>query len=236
MSFSVEEHGFCIVRHVLDRHECEDLIHALGPVPGAGRRGMLREPVVAALGTSAKILEFIQPYVGPEAVAVRAIYFDKTPSANWAVSWHQDLLLGVRARVDVPGFGPWSLKEGVTHVQPPVDLLQKMLTVRLHLDAADKSNGALRVLPASHRLGVLGSEQIDARTGRNDGGLCEIPAGGALLMRPLLLHSSSRSTSHAHRRVIHIEYAGFELPGGLDWSDEAYGSTNNLPWPASREI
>ena len=229
MSFSVEEHGFSIVRNVLDRRECDVLIESLGPMSGAGRRGMLREPGVAALCTSAKILELIQPHVGPGAVAVRAIYFDKKPSANWAVSWHQDLLLAVRSRVDVLGFGPWSLKEGITHVQPPVDLLQKMLTVRLHLDAADESNGALRLLPGSHRLGVLNSELIDARASKCDAVVCEVPAGGALLMRPLLLHSSSRSTRDAHRRVIHIEYAGFELPGGLDWSEEAYGRMNNLP-------
>lgn len=167
---------------------------------------------------------------------MRAIYFDKTPSTNWAVSWHQDLLLAVRARADVPGFGPWSVKEGIVHVQPPIRLLEQMLTLRLHLDDANASNGPLRVLPGSHSSGLLSSEQIDAQS-RNEGVLCEVRAGGALLMRPLLLHSSSRCTTDAHRRVIHIEYAGFELPAALEWSDEAgYGSRNNLPCPASSEI
>ncbi len=229
MSFSVEEHGFCIVHGVLDPPECEELIQSLGPVSGAGRRGMLRVSRVAELSVSRGILDLVQPDLGVRPVPVRAIYFDKTSVTNWAVSWHQDLLLAVRARVDVSGFGPWSVKEGTTHVQPPVELLEKMLTLRLHLDAADESNGALRVLPGSQRLGLLSSEQIDARAREADGVLCEVPAGGAMLMRPLLLHSSGRCTSEAHRRVIHIEYAGFELPDVLEWSDEVGDREDSTP-------
>src|SRR5205807_4301579 len=92
--------------------------------------------------------------------AVRAIYFDKSPEANWLVSWHQDLTLALRARAEVPGFGPWSTKDGIPHVQPPVELLQQMLSVRLHLDDADESNGALRVLPGSHRCERLAPARI----------------------------------------------------------------------------
>ena len=100
---------------------------------------------------------------------VRAIYFDKSPEANWLVPWHQDLTVALRSRREVPGFGPWSVKDGVPHVQPPVERLEQMLTVRLHLDDADEGNGALRVLPGSHRSGRLSSTQIQAlRAGQAD--------------------------------------------------------------------
>ncbi len=152
---------------------------------------------------------------------MRAIYFDKSPEANWLVPWHQDLTLALQARVEMPGFGPWSVKDGVPHVQPPVELLQQMLTIRLHLDDTDQTNGALRVLPGSHRLGRLSAAQIrDFRSGQAET-LCVAAAGDALLMRPLILHASGRSTSLHHRRVLHIEYAAFTLPTELAWHEAA---------------
>jgi ectoine hydroxylase-related dioxygenase (phytanoyl-CoA dioxygenase family) len=156
-----------------------------------------------------------------EPLPVRAIYFDKSPAANWSVPWHQDLTVAVRARVDLPGFGPWSTKDGIPHVQPPIDLLERMLTLRIHLDDADRSNGALRVLPGSHRLGRLTADAIEALRIEYPEVLCTAAAGDALLMRPLLLHASRRSTSVRNRRVLHIEYAGFALPSGLRWHEDA---------------
>jgi ectoine hydroxylase-related dioxygenase (phytanoyl-CoA dioxygenase family) len=157
----------------------------------------------------------------PRAFPIRAIYFDKSPAANWLVPWHQDLTLVLRSHAEVRGFGQWSVKDGVPHVQPPVEVLEQMLTVRLHLDDADESNGALRVLPGSHRLGRLSPGQIQELRARQTDVLCTIAAGDAMLMRPLLLHASGRSTSQRHRRVLHIEYAAFSLPDGLEWHEAA---------------
>ena len=193
----------------------------LGAVQGAGRRGLLALPGVAALACSAKMLDLVRPFLAAEPVPVRAIYFDKSPGANWLVPWHQDLTLALRSRAEVPGFDPWSVKEGVPHVQPPAELLERMLTIRLHLDDADESNGALRVLPGSHRSGRLSAAQIQEWRARRDPVLCNVSAGDALLMRPLLLHASGRSTSERHRRVLHLEYAGCTLPAGLHWHEAA---------------
>jgi ectoine hydroxylase-related dioxygenase (phytanoyl-CoA dioxygenase family) len=131
------------------------------------------------------------------------------------------LTLALRASAEVPGFGPRSTKDGIPHVQPPAGLLQQMLTVRLHLDDADESNGALRVLPGSHRLGRLSAGRIRELRDQQADVLCAVSAGDALLMRPLLLHASSRSTNPRHRRVLHIEYAAFTLPGELCWHEAA---------------
>ena len=148
---------------------------------------------------------------------MRVIYFDKSPDGNWLVSWHQDLTIALREQVETPGFGPWSVKDGIPHVHPPAELLERMLTVRLHLDAADETNGALRVLPGPHREGRLPNAQTQAWRTRAAEVTCKADCGEALLMRPLLLHASGKSTSPRHRRVLHLEYAAFPLPLGLHW-------------------
>lgn len=221
MNHNVERHGFAIVSRVLDATEQCELAAMLGPVSGAGRRGLLALPVVSALARSSRLLDIVRPHLMSEPLPVRAIYFDKSAEANWLVSWHQDLTLALRARAELPGFGRWSTKHGIPHVQPPVELLQQMLTLRLHLDDSNETNGALRVLPGSHRLGRLSAEQIQALRSEQSDFLCAVSAGDALLMRPLLLHASSRSTSSGHRRVLHIEYAAFTLPSELHWHEAA---------------
>ena len=219
MNQDVELDGFSVVRGVIEDGERQELLSALGPVDGAGRRGLLGLPLVGELARSEKLLALVRPHISNEPFPVRSIYFDKSPDANWLVPWHQDLTIAVRARAEVPGFGPWSTKDGIPHVQPPVELLRQMLTVRLHLDAADESNGALRILPGSHRFGRLSSGRIPELRSQQPDCVCSVSTGDALLMRPLLLHASSRSTSPRHRRVLHIEYAGFELPAGLQWHE-----------------
>ena len=225
MPFAVEPDGFSTVSRVLGTAEQQALRDVLGAVSGAGRRGALAVPAVAALARSPRLLDLVRPHVAREPSPARAIFFDKSPGANWLVPWHQDLTLALRSRVEVPGFGPWSVKDGVPHVQPPVELLEQMLTVRLHLDDADETNGALRVLPDSHRLGRLSPGQIQELRARQPDALCAASAGDALLMRPLLLHASGRSTSRRHRRVLHIEYAGFALPAELDYHEGIPGAS-----------
>lgn len=213
--------GFALVPGVLSCAECSGWITALGPVDGAGRRGLLAQPDVAALALSPRLLDLVRPHLFAKPVPVRAIYFDKSPDANWLVPWHQDLTLALRRQGDVPGFGPWTVKDGVPHVQPPAPYLQRMLTVRLHLDDADETNGALRVLPGTHLMEKLTASQIQDLRTRVPESLCTASAGDALLMRPLLLHASGRSTTDRHRRVLHIEYAALSLPAGLEWTEKA---------------
>ena len=213
--------GFALIPGVLDATELSDLLTALGPTTGPGRRGLLSSPTVATLASSPTLLDLVRPHLPAPPVPTRAIFFDKSPDTNWLVPWHQDLTIALREPADVPGFGPWSTKDGIPHVQPPIAFLEQMLTVRLHLDPADASNGALRVLPGSHRSGRLDPAQIQQWRERQPEFLCTASAGDVLLMRPLLLHASARSTTDRHRRILHIEYAGFPLPEGLHWHDQA---------------
>ena len=213
--------GVELVPAVLAADETAAWRERLGAVSSAGRRRLLAEPEVAAFAASARLLALVRPHLNDEPRAVRAIFFDKTPDANWLVPWHQDLTLAVRERADVPGFGPWSVKDGVPHVQPPAEWLARMVTLRLHLDDAGASNGALRVIPGSHRHGRLAPGEVSALRQAGSEVTCEARAGDGLLMRPLLLHASARSASPAHRRVLHIEYAGFSLPPPLAWHEAA---------------
>lgn len=148
---------------------------------------------------------------------VKAIYFDKPAGSNWLVAWHQDVMVGVGARHEQPGYGPWSQKNGETTVLPPREILENIITLRLHLDDCDATNGALRVVPGSHRHGVIPNDELPAYTPRAV--TCAVPAGGVMLMQPLTLHASPRSTSARPRRVIHLEFATAELPAGLRWRE-----------------
>jgi ectoine hydroxylase-related dioxygenase (phytanoyl-CoA dioxygenase family) len=221
---SVEHEGYAMVQDVLDCARILELTEALADYEDTstkrgGRRNLLQIQAVRELAHSNEIRDLVTPVLGDDAFVVRGILFDKTETSNWKVPWHQDVTIAVKERVDVDGFAPWSTKQGILHVQPPGHVLQNMLSVRIHLDDCPATNGALRVIPGSHQVGKL-DEALIADTVRNGETVtCELNAGGALLMRPLLLHSSSASETAQHRRVIHLDYANVALPDGLAWSE-----------------
>ncbi|QIF03413.1 phytanoyl-CoA dioxygenase family protein [Roseimicrobium sp. ORNL1] len=217
----VKHQGFYLAPSVLTPSECAELVAYLGPTSGPGRRALLKDDHVASLARSEKLLALVSPHLqGKHAPRpVRAIYFNKSPDSNWLVAWHQDLTICVQKKVDVAGFGPWSVKDEVPHVQPPIALLENMITIRLHLDDTDETNGALKVTPGSHTADRLSPDAIQNWRQNTPEHLCTAHAGDALLMRPLLLHASGRSTSDRQRRVLHIEYAGYDLPAGMQWAE-----------------
>ena len=170
---------------------------------------------------SGKVLEIACAVLGERARAVRGILFDKHPAANWSLPYHQDRAIAVNAKLQVPGFIGWSVKEDVPHVLPPASVLEQMIAVRIHLDDCPAENAPLRVAPGTHRLGIVDKSQVAAIVAEHGEVVCTCDAGDALVMRPLLLHASSAASSPEHRRVLHIEYAGVDLPGGLEWFEEA---------------
>lgn len=180
-------------------------------------RQFLREiPKVFPLIFNAKLRSLIDE-ISSDAFVVKSIYFDKPAQSNWFVAWHQDLTISVKERKDTPGFGPWTIKQNQFAVQPPLPILENIFTVRIHLDETDSSNGALRVVPGSHRKGILLPHQLDWE--KEESVTCDVAAGGVMLMKPLLLHSSARSNGNHRRRVIHIEFSNVELPDGLSWAE-----------------
>jgi ectoine hydroxylase-related dioxygenase (phytanoyl-CoA dioxygenase family) len=226
---AIDRDGFAIVADVVPPAVVAGLIDALeakGPGPAVLERGgqayamrdLLREvPEARRLADSAPLRELVRSVLGPGAFVVRGLLFDKTPEANWPVPWHQDLTIAVRARLDAPGYGPWTVKGGVPHVRPPVDVLERMLTVRVHLDDCDGSRGPLRVLPGTHTSGRLDAGETRRRLDRARPVECHVPRGGVLMMRPLILHASSPADEPRRRRVVHLEYAADRLPGDVEW-------------------
>ena len=183
----------------------------------AAARNCLDQAWCTALARQLLTHPAIVAIAGPDAVAVQCTLFDKSPARNWLVAWHQDLSLPMAQRVEAPGWHGWSIKHGVHFAQPPATDLARVLAVRLHLDDCGPNDGALRVSPATHTLGVLTGDALTAARQHHGAHLCTALAGDALLLRPLLLHASSKSSSGRQRRVLHLVLAPRDLPPGLQW-------------------
>ena len=215
LASAIEGDGFAIIPSCLDDSSIKRLSDSLDDTQ-YGQRNLLRELIIQELARSQEVHRVITPMLGPNCFAVKGILFNKTQKSNWKVPWHQDLTITVQERLEAEGFGPWTIKGGVVNVQPREDVLRGILAIRIHLDANDHQNGPLRVIPGSHKLGRLTAEQI-AKWDKSGSVECLVPRGGALLMRPLLLHASSACLSPKSRRVIHLEYSSEDLPDGLRW-------------------
>jgi Phytanoyl-CoA dioxygenase (PhyH) len=180
-------------------------------------RQFLKEvPEIQPLIFNAKLNGIVGEYFGQDYFAVKSIYFDKPENSNWFVAWHQDLTISVNEKLDLPGFGPWTIKQDQYAVQPPLDILENIFTIRIHLDDTDEKNGALRVIPGSHRNSI---HRYSSKALSNEEQICNVKGGGIMIMRPLLQHASNRSTSAQRRRVIHIEFSNSRLPDELSWAE-----------------
>lgn len=184
----------------------------------AATRNLLKIPAVLQLASSESIRRLVEPTLGRGAFAVRGILFNKLVGANWRVAWHQDCVIAVHDRKDVPGWGPWSVKAGIAHVRPPAEVLARMLAVRIHLDDCDERNGPLRVIPESHMHGLFTEAEI-LDLPKRGAVTCTARTGDAIVLRPLLLHASSSAREPKNRRVVHIEFAAEDLPDDVDWNE-----------------
>ncbi len=155
--------------------------------------------------------------LGQACQPVRAILFDKTPATNWSVGWHQDRTIAVAKRAEVDGFGPWTVKNGLVHVAPPFDLLARMVTLRVHLDPVPTTNAPLLIAPGSHRLGAISQPKVHLVVRQYGTKVCLADAGDIWLYATPILHASAAASVPAHRRVLHVDFAIGNLPGGLRW-------------------
>lgn len=203
--------GYSIYEQVFERSDMARTVAELGTAEmertKAGARHVLRVPIVRELAGDRRLARIASQFVGPAPVAFRATFFDKSRSANWLVVWHQDTALPLRRRFDDAEWGPWSTKAGVLYAHAPARALEQIVALRVSLDDSTVSNGPLRVLPNTYRRGVLADEEIEKLAREIAAVDCLAPSGGVIAMRPLTLHSSSKSTDDQPRRVLHIEYA-----------------------------
>ncbi len=215
----LEGAGYALADIVLAEHQCEHIAASL-PSATAGRggvRNLMSHPTVVRLLHHETLGRYLWSVTGRDLVAVKATLFDKTHETNWRVQWHQDRAIAVKERLDVPGYGPWSTKSGSLHVEPPAEVLAQMLALRVYLDVCGSDNGPLRVIPGSHRSGKLEERQLANLVAAGKTVELYVPQGAFLLMRPLLVHSSSAARVAGHRRVLHIEFAPPESISPLQW-------------------
>ncbi|HEY8697138.1 MAG TPA: phytanoyl-CoA dioxygenase family protein [Rhizomicrobium sp.] len=227
LSASLDTKGFAIVHRLFDEQIVAELKQSLTQAKDSrleregeiyGARNLFVLPTVREAARF--IQDRLSPVLEDTTHAVRAIFFDKTARANWLVPWHQDLSVALKHRLECPGWTNWSIKAGVLHAQPPGAFLDRMVTARIHLDDCSEDNGALRVIPGSHRAGRLSREAICAAVASVPERLLTARSGDIVLMKPLLLHASSRASNPAHRRVLQIEFApAVQLPSQLEWAE-----------------
>ncbi len=200
-------------------HHLHDIETALAALPKdqAGVRIQNAKALRGALGRDGAIGSLAAQTLGQAARPVRAVLFDKSAANNWALGWHQDRTICVKAREDTPGFGPWSTKAGMQHVAPPFDLLARMVTVRVHLDHVPAGNAPLLIAPGSHLKGRLPIDRIDEIVQACGVVACDAEAGDVWLYSTPILHASNAADTPDRRRVLQIDYYADDLPGGLQW-------------------
>ncbi|WP_031496054.1 phytanoyl-CoA dioxygenase family protein [Bryobacter aggregatus] len=211
---SLATDGFDIIAPGLSPEELEVLQREF-PAEAPNRRNLfVFSPVVENLVRKGSISRHAQEVLGENCFAVRAIFFNKIAKTNWHVPWHQDIGIPLREHRAVPGFSAFTHKDGILHANAPASVLERMLILRIHLDLCTAANGAMRLIPGSHAQGRIPETALRTHVAVQP----ELAAGELLRLRPLLFHASAHSRSDASRRVIHIEYAVDDLPGGLEWA------------------
>lgn len=211
--------GYELSNLILPRHQCEHLAASIPPTSSGrgGVRHLISHPSVIQLLQQGSLGRYLWSVLGRDLVAVKATMFDKTSNSNWRVQWHQDRAITIKERMDLPGYGPWSMKSGSLHVEAPSRVLEQMVAIRIHLDACGADNGPLRVVPGSHLYGKITDARIAEVAVATPSAEIVVEQGAIVLMRPLLLHATTTAQAPAHRRVLHIELAPRESISPLQW-------------------
>ncbi|XOV66318.1 MAG: WYL domain-containing protein [Fluviicola sp.] len=218
----LNKNGYSILHDLYTRKEVKQMRRILDQYfkstgePAFGKRTLLLDiPDLIDFLFSENLLSLVKA-IDKKAFLVKAIYFDKPSNENWYVTWHQDVPINVNQKVETPGFGSWTFKKGIHSVCPPEEILHSIFTLRIHLDETDAYNGALKVVPGSFKKRFTNKE-ISTITENCTPVTCRVHEGGVQMMKPLVLHASSKSKTQKKRRVIHLEFSSSELPGDLTW-------------------
>ena len=223
----LEENGYSVLSDLYSNNEINEILSC---IENAGQEGnsfmktkdlfAIRQliknvPELTNLLFNKKLANLISDLSESEYFLTKAIYFDKPSESNWFVAYHQDLSISVDKKADLENYVNWTFKKKQHGVQPPIEILQDTITIRIHLDNTDKNNGALKVIPKSHLKRIIRADSKDWNIENEF--VCEVEKGGAMLMKPLILHASNRTTNGKKRRVIHLEFNKHNLTEPLDW-------------------
>ena len=226
----IEELGFTTIENIYSTEEVQKIIETINQVDTSNdtfrksndlfaiRQFLIEVPETQNLIFNENLQKVISELFGKNYFVIKSIYFDKPETSNWYVSYHQDLTISVDKKIELDNFKFWTTKQNQFAVQPPIEILENIYTIRIHLDDTDEKNGALKVIEKSHLKKIYRPENIDWQTENET--TCNVKKGGIMIMKPLTLHSSSRTTNNKKRRVIHIEFSDANLPNGLNWSEK----------------
>lgn len=223
------DNGFSVMENIYSEEEIQNILTIIDQTDSSNEtfrktndlfaiRQFLREiPTVIDLIFTENLKSVMKEIIGEDFFVVKSIYFDKPETSNWYVPYHQDLTISVDKKMEIKNFELWTKKQNQFAVQPPIEFLENITTIRIHLDDTDENNGALRVVPKSYLKKIYRPETIDWN--KETETICRVKKGGIMLMKPLTLHSSKRTTNNKKRRVIHIEFSNRELPNELKWAE-----------------
>ncbi|MBY9062497.1 phytanoyl-CoA dioxygenase family protein [Sphingomonas yunnanensis] len=216
---TLNDDGAQLFAQVLDEAACGRLEIALSALP-ASRPGVRIEEgrqSLSFLDRSGPIGAIAASVLGGDVRPVRAILFDKTAERNWALGWHQDRTIVVKERVNTDGYGPWTVKSGLIQVEPPFEIVERMVTLRVHLDPVDETNAPLRIVPGSHRLGRLPEAEIERVVATIGERLCLAERGDIWLYATSIIHASLAADPPRRRRVLQVDFSADAAPGPLAW-------------------
>lgn len=223
------EKGFTTINNIYSIEEVDQILAAIAQADKTKEtfrkssdlfaiRQFLKEvPQTRSLIFNDNLSNVIRQIFGENYFVVKSIYFDKPETSNWFVAYHQDLTISVNKKVELKGYGTWTVKQNQFAVQPPLEILKNIFTVRIHLDDTDENNGALKVVSGSHNKEIYRPATIDWTIESET--ICRVSNGGIMIMKPLLFHGSNRTTNFKKRRIIHIEFANQELPTEIEWAE-----------------
>jgi hypothetical protein len=216
LKLELERDGAQLFQQALDPETLDELLQILPTPIGPGER-IYGNRRLACWLSDGPVGRIVRSILGRESNPVRAILFDKTGEANWALGWHQDRTIAVRQRGESAGFDRWTMKSGAIHVEPPFDLIERMLTVRVHLDPVPMDNAPLLIAPGSHSFGRIDEQRISGVAEKCGTFACVADAGDVWVYRMAILHASDRAQSVGRRRVLQVDFTAEELPDSLEW-------------------
>lgn len=235
----IDSEGFKIIENIYDDFEIESIISMIDILTESNsQKSTFRKsddlfairqfhkelPNILPKIFNQKLNKFIVDNFGKDYFITKSIYFDKPEKSNWFVSYHQDLTISVNKKAEIKGYQNWTNKQNQFAVQPPIEILERNFTIRIHLDKTTCENGALKVLNKSHKKGIYRTENIKIENEIET--ICEVEKGGIMIMKPLLFHASNKTTNNERRRVIHVEFSNLELPNEIEWSEKSHFNLN----------
>ncbi|OGG46772.1 MAG: hypothetical protein A3F84_12475 [Candidatus Handelsmanbacteria bacterium RIFCSPLOWO2_12_FULL_64_10] len=136
-----------------------------------------------------KVLDIIESLIGPDLKLYQDQILMKPPRVGSRLGYHQDAPLGF-------------------HIDPP----DRMVTCWAALDDSTEENGCLRMLPGTHRFGIIDRAKWEGYEQRALAG--ELPEERLLVMKTgscsfhhgLILHSSQPNLSERRRRGYATHY------------------------------